>query len=365
MGYHTSTAVAFLLTVFNVRLGYWIHNPKRKDWRPNGPLWGQRYFIAELFGMADDASKYVYLSDGGHFENLAVYELLRRKCRYIICVDGEQDENMKFEGLAALIRRARSDMGIEIRIETADIEERSGEGWSKAHCAVGLIDYPGEEPDGMLLYLKLSVTGDEPVDVLHYRKVNAAFPHQTTGDQFFDEPQFESYRRLGFHVAEHAFRSVWKENEKKEEKDKTNIKTIFDKLRVTWHGLPRTAANNFTKLTKAFDELMRELGSGEHLEPLQSQLKRVKPATMADMQSLTPPQARACFQFAQRLIQLMENCYFDLDLESNIEAPALEGWKELFLDWSQSTLVQETWKASRHIYSGPFNNFYDRVLTKS
>jgi hypothetical protein len=118
--------------------------------------------------------------------------------------DAEQDEGFTCEGLANAIRRCRVDFGAEIDIDLADITERK-ENLSHGHFALGRIRYKGEKkPSGVLLYFKSSLTGDEPVDVLEYAGKNKAFPHQTTGDQFFDEQQFESYRKLGLHVAEKA-----------------------------------------------------------------------------------------------------------------------------------------------------------------
>src|SRR5206468_8458409 len=91
MGYHTSTPVSFLLTLFNVRLGWWFANPLKQSFRDLGPLLGFLYMFRELFGLANADSRFVNLSDGGHFENMGIYELVRRGCRYIICCDGEQD----------------------------------------------------------------------------------------------------------------------------------------------------------------------------------------------------------------------------------------------------------------------------------
>lgn len=388
MGYHTSTPVAFLLTVFNVRLGYWIRNPKEKRgfspsrrliekgydskqlaeiaaWSPTGPRNGQVYFISELFGLASDERKYVYLSDGGHFENLAVYELLRRRCRYIICVDGEQDENMQFEGLAGLVRRARSDMGVEIRIETADIEQRSAEGWSRAHCAVGRVVYPedganGKKIEGRLLYLKLSVTGDEPVDIINYRKANPAFPHQTTGDQFFDESQFESYRRLGFHVADHTFRSV--PPALFQTTGGLNLQQIYQELFETWYGMPRSVTANFTKHTETLDGLLNELQTEDKLQILHAGLNQGWPAAMASAAAMPAnrEEYRACFYFCQRLIQLMENVYMDLDLEENFGHPSCSGWMEQFRDWTRAPMLKETYDKTKHTFSVKFVSFFAR-----
>ena len=92
MGYHTSSVIAFLLTLFNVRLGWWFPNPGKTANGSMSPHFSLRYLSAELFGGATDKSSFVMVSDGGHFENLAAYELIRRKCRVIVISDGEPNE---------------------------------------------------------------------------------------------------------------------------------------------------------------------------------------------------------------------------------------------------------------------------------
>src|SRR5581483_7037403 len=85
MGYHTSPATAFFMALFDVRLGWWMGNPRNeKKWATTGPALGFGYLFSELFAKSDQKKNYVYLSDGGHFENLAVYELIRRRCRLIV-----------------------------------------------------------------------------------------------------------------------------------------------------------------------------------------------------------------------------------------------------------------------------------------
>lgn len=207
MGYHTSAPVAFLMTFFNIRLGLWIRNPLAGPGKLNA-RWGFYYLLKELFATAESNDRYIYLSDGGHFENLGVYELIRRRCRFIIACDAEQDGAMLLQGLGGLVRKCRIDFGVEIDIDTSAIRERDDRGFSRAHYAVGRIRYPdarpGEEP-GYLVYLKSSMTGDERSDVLQYKGGRPDFPHESTGDQFFSESQFESYRALGEHVAASAF----------------------------------------------------------------------------------------------------------------------------------------------------------------
>jgi hypothetical protein len=205
MGYHTSPVVAFLLTVFNVRLGWWFPNPMRKRGTFSSPHYALTYLFAELFGGADDKSRFLNLSDGGHFENLAAYELVRRKCRVIVISDGECDLDLNFEGLGRLIRMCDVDHGARIDIDVRRIHVQEGATWSRRQFAVGTIDYGSDHPRGILIYLKASMTDDEDTAVMQYKASHGAFPHESTGNQFYKEDQFESYRRLGRLVAERAF----------------------------------------------------------------------------------------------------------------------------------------------------------------
>lgn len=210
MGYHSKPSLAFLMTLFNVRLGYWAGNPRKEStWKKAGPSIGLLYLFKELFGLTDDESKYVYLSDGGHFDNLGLYELVKRRCHYILVCDASADKDYTFESLAGAIRKCREDIGVDIRIKTDMITPHGPEKLSEWHCAVGEIDYRNVDPPlvngqpdnrtGVLVYLKASLTGDESADVLGYKTAYKDFPHQTTADQWFTESQFESYRRLGQH----------------------------------------------------------------------------------------------------------------------------------------------------------------------
>jgi hypothetical protein len=207
MGYHTSPPLAFLMTMFDVRLGWWLANPRYTNeeisWlKPKGaPRCSLTYLLAELFASTTDMSKFVYLSDGGHFENLAIYELVRRRCKYIIAGDGDADEKVVFGDLGNTIRKCRSDFGVEITLDTAYLQP-DPKGFAKAHGVVGTISYPpppgGTQPEtGHIIYIKPTITRDVSRDVLAYRDTNAPFPNQTTADQWFDESQFESYRKLG------------------------------------------------------------------------------------------------------------------------------------------------------------------------
>ncbi|MEP6917770.1 MAG: hypothetical protein ABJC89_19135, partial [Acidobacteriota bacterium] len=179
MGYHTSPVTAFLLTVFNVRLGWWFPNPGKTAARTSpSPPFSLSYLLAELFGGATDTSRFVMISDGGHFENLAAYELIRRRCRVIIINDGECDQKLTFEGLGTLIRVCDVDFGVKIRIDVGEIRTAAATPWSRKRWAVGSIDYGDGGPEGVLIYLKASMTGREDAAVLQYKASHPAFPHE-------------------------------------------------------------------------------------------------------------------------------------------------------------------------------------------
>ncbi len=242
-GYHTSPGVAFLLTVFNARLGWWMGNPRMDQWQKTSPRQGLFYLMSELFGYAGTRRKYVNLSDGGHFDNLGLYELVRRRCMYIVACDAEQDEGYAFQGIANAIRKCRVDFGVVITLTTTGINPSEATNRSTVHAAIGTISYPGVAQCGRLIYIKASITGDEPADVLEYKRRFPGFPHQSTADQSFDESQFESYRALGLHIAgvtvspwpEHATGFGGDENKRAFDAVESNIDRLRWTAQVT-HG---------------------------------------------------------------------------------------------------------------------------------
>jgi hypothetical protein len=210
MGLGNMPTLTAIITLLNVRLGFWIKQPDA-GWPP-AP--GFVCLLKEItgIGMTEEA-EWLNLSDGGHIENLAIYELLRRRCKFIICVDGEADGNYTFGGLMTLVRHAQIDFGVRIEPKLDDLRPDPKTGYSKCHFHLCRIHYPkpagalkdDPEPLGLLLYLKLSVTGNESELIRRCRTNNPDFPHQSTLDQFFDQEQFEAYRQLGVHVAEGLF----------------------------------------------------------------------------------------------------------------------------------------------------------------
>ncbi len=213
MGSSSSPALAFLMTLFNVRLGAWLGNTcgeGEKSFRRAGPSQALRPLLGELFGLSDRRPKYVNLSDGGHFDNLGVYEMILRRCRYIVVCDAGCDPKFNFSDLGNAIRKIRIDFGIPITFEK-EIgifpRSRSDRG---VYCATARVHYEAVDKgaeDGRLLYIKPTVRGEGspiPYDVYSYTQLVDAFPHESTVDQWFSESQFESYRAL----AEHSLKQV-------------------------------------------------------------------------------------------------------------------------------------------------------------
>lgn len=207
MGSHSSPPLNFLMTMFNVRLGRWCPNPRKAVWKRSSPPIGLFSLIAELFGMTNADANYVYLSDGGHFENLGIYELVRRRCRLIVAVDVASDKRLAFEDLGNAIRKCATDLHVAIELDVSRMELVKDSDLCGASCAAGTICYSHADEggvDGTLLYIKPAIVGDENADVINYRKAHPDYPHQSTADQWFDEAQFESYRALGYHITKSA-----------------------------------------------------------------------------------------------------------------------------------------------------------------
>ncbi len=213
MGYHSSPLLTFVMTLFNARLGWWLANPGapgKGAWKSDGPKIAFLPIVAEAMGQTTDDKKWIYLSDGGHFENLALYEMVLRRCRTIVVVDGGEDHEYTFEDLGNACRKIRVDFGISIEFNRPMPMSKIKDP-NNRYCAIGdirydLADKPAS-PDrkierGKLLYIKACLNGSEPLDVLHYAASNSDFPQQGTEQLWFNESQFESYRRLGLHAIE-------------------------------------------------------------------------------------------------------------------------------------------------------------------
>jgi hypothetical protein len=174
--------------------------PYRQDapWLSLFPL------LSELFGLTGDKSRYVYLSDGGHFENLGIYEMVRRRCRWIVASDADADPGRGFADLGNAVRKIWIDVGVQIIFEDSDLlgATKDTSAIDVPYCALGTIKYLNDgdgSTTGKILYIKPVVRGNEPLaDVIAYLRSHKDFPHQSTAEQWFDEPQLESYRVLGY-----------------------------------------------------------------------------------------------------------------------------------------------------------------------
>jgi hypothetical protein len=220
MGYFSpSPFVTLVLTFFNARLGWWLGNPGIHGWDTyfrSHPQKALSPILDEAFGLTDDTNPYVLLSDGGHFENLGLYEMVLRRCRHVIVVDGSADPEGNYDDLGGAVRKIRIDFGIQIEFTPPFLILSRPESETKkgAYVAVGKIHYEdvdGKKDDGepvepgTLIYVKPAIYGDEPRDIFNYARSHETFPHESTADQFFDEPQFESHRMLGFYAMESLF----------------------------------------------------------------------------------------------------------------------------------------------------------------
>jgi len=204
------------MALFNVRIGFWAPTPYRQRWREAQPRIWPIYLVRESLSQTNDLGSYCYLTDGGHFDNTGLYALIERGCQHIIVVDDGADPRPCFADIGQAIRRCRIDFGTEISLGVDQFVKAEKGGLTEVHYVKGTIKYSsdhlrllghGEHTvknglDADLIWIKPVVHKDDSADVRQYRFQNGDFPQQTTADQWFDEAQFESYRKLGATAAE-------------------------------------------------------------------------------------------------------------------------------------------------------------------
>ena len=220
MGYYSSPVVSFVLALVSVRLGWWLGNPGaagEETYRQPGPANAVRPFITEMFGLTTGDSEYVSLSDGGHFDNLGLYEMIRRRCRCIVISDAACDPNFSFEDLGNAVRKIEVDLGIYIEFTNLQaLKGQSKDSGNSAgpYYAIGRVGYSGapeatpDTADGYILYVKPGYHGTESAGIVAYASANPAFPHESTEDQSLTQAQFESYRMLGFEIMDEILRDA-------------------------------------------------------------------------------------------------------------------------------------------------------------
>jgi len=210
--------------MMNIRLGAWVPNPNRLAEFAARTSWFHRlrtrprvrYLIYEMLGKNDPESMFLYVTDGGHYENLGLIELVRRHCKYIWCVDASGERQDTFSTIAGAVALAFSELGIRIDIdpaaEMAPVPTKTARRASlglrpvvKRTFALGTIHY-GEDPStwGRLVVIKAGVPEDAPQDVLDFYQDNAAFPCDSTLDQLYTAERFDAYRSLGAFAADQA-----------------------------------------------------------------------------------------------------------------------------------------------------------------
>jgi hypothetical protein len=345
MGHNTSPLVSVLLTLFNVRLAWWFPNPGEKWWSWRGSPLSIYYLLKEFLGLADEGSRYVNVSDGGHFENLAIYELIRRRVKVIIASDGECDPDLNFGSLGNLIRICETDFGAKIEIDVSSVRKQAN-GQSRAHCAVGRIAYSNGSL-GYLIYLKSSLTGDEDPDIEQYHAEHPDFPHESTGNQFFTEDQFESYRRLGHHIASLAFRDA---------DYGTNLVDIARGLYDVWTPAG-FSSDAFVTHTALLDQIWERFRASTDLLPLLQELMADRSGPVRE----APPsheELAACLELGQ----LMENVFLDLRLDDFWNHPDNRGWVTLFTMWAKSPTFRSAWSQIHGTFGIRFDYFCQQHL---
>lgn len=364
MGYHSSSAVTFLLALFNIRLGWWLGNPGpagADTYRKASPNVSVGPLLSEAFGLTDSCHPYVYLSDGGHFENLGLYEMVLRRCHCILVVDAGCDPQLNFEDLGNAIRKIRIDLGIDIELNLDQIKRAADATTSGRHHAIGMIRYDKVDATataGTLIYLKPSLTGNEPSDVQDYAARHPSFPHEPTSDQFFDEAQFESYRRLGEHIAQQVLRPAIQRSEQ-------DFSSLCHALRSYWLTTPPGMRESFLGETDDLKDLERLLRDDPDLlrydleiYPELRSVFGIDPGAIA----INP---RAALHTCNLQIQLMEQVYLAVNLEEFHNHALNRGWMNLFRRWTSTETFRLFWPTLCGMYSQQFVRFAEQHLNVS
>ncbi len=405
MGYHSSPSVTALLTVFNIRLGAWFGNPCRVNSRSRAnPAASAKLLFQELAGVTDAESDHVYVSDGGHFENMGVYELIRRRCRFIIAIDAGADPKFH-ENVGRVVRQVRIDFGIWIEVDMTSVTP-GPTGLCPAHLVVGRIHYgdvhkpahPDQHPGdptfshknnhGIIVWIKNSLTGDEPGDLMNHAAMHPTFPYDSTLDQFFNEPQFESYRALGIHSilkslilpAEPSKKdapgvaqvvSPTRCSSPHEKIRNTSTRCLFETNFDFWLTKPAQFVTSYVHENETYAKIQAALRQDDKLCWLAKELygtaKDRFEATHAD---------RIKDRVAERLmvnemLTHLENVFLSLDLERNGLHPVHSGWMGVYHHWLQTPSFKKFWPGQNerdglcHEYSPPFRRFVDQVMKGS
>jgi hypothetical protein len=392
-------AVTFLMTAFNLRLGLWLSHPRVFENPPHRLFPGLSFYL-ELFSASTVKGDRVLLSDGGHFENMAVYELIRRHCRYIIVSDCGADPEVAFDDLGNLVRRVREDFKVEIEIDLAPLLPDKATGHSRQPMVAGDIYYPNGDV-GVLLMIKPSITGNEPVDVGQYRTRNPAFPHESTGDQFYDEAQWESYRRLGIHAVRASMGDVVdavnaEHRRASERKGGENTRragwrsSVFAQARMRWQPRPSDLEARLSRIASrvtTIDTALHQTNAKNILVQVYREIheldgevrRRGAPAVAPDdhpengnpkQKDAPPVPARAVLpqqadiapslHALRQAILFMEETYLTEQLERHYNHPLYLGLMNYFARWAFAPIFRMWWPLLKSLYCREFTSFMER-----
>lgn len=272
MGYFSSALIRFPMALLNMRLGWWLPRPtkKAKATRAADPFTAGKIWKAEFLGIKDHTTdSFINLSDGGHVDNLGLYEMIRRRCARVLVVDAGADPKRQYQDLANVVRRVRIDFGVEITINGLKFGESSAENvGSFLPIYKGTIRYPDKNvEDGTLIIVRPEPHPSEPMDISAYGSRHTAFPHESTADQWFSEAQFESYRKLGEFTINNAI-SFYLSDKGPSAKD--NLPTTEDNLLKSEHGIFTLLAESAYRMSRgvtlpshAGGILYEQLGRGQ------------------------------------------------------------------------------------------------------
>jgi hypothetical protein len=212
MGKMTRRPLRLLMGIANLRLGVWVPNPRRLETFEKResvyPRPRPHYLLRELLGLNQLNLPFLYVTDGGHYENLGAMELLRRGCTEIYCFDASKDE---LDALGDMISLARSELNVEVELDPKDLRP-DDDGISKKDCVKGTIRYPGGKT-GHIYYARPAITEKAPADVTVYHRQDASFPRDPTGDQLYTGQRFEAYRALGLNAGRNAIEAAKSEKD--------------------------------------------------------------------------------------------------------------------------------------------------------
>jgi hypothetical protein len=259
---------------------------------------------------------------------------------------------LSFGSLGNVIRLCEIDFDAKIDIEVESIRKQKDSGLSRSHCAVGSINYSNGSR-GYLIYIKSSLTGDEDADIEQYRDGHTAFPHEPTSDQFFAEDQFESYRRLGYHIAKLTFRDV--------EHEPTLVEMARSLVNL-W--APSSDGSEFVGQAEALDEIWDRFRTTPTLSTLLKELMADSPSPWPRIGVAPTPDSVQGEELAMclQLIQLMENVFISLQLDDFWTHPDNRGWVTLFTSWAKCGTFCQAWRQTRDTFGVGFVYFCENKL---